>query len=52
MVKNFSRYIGSIFVEIVSINVCFESWSGYCFGQKLGAIGGYILDTSVVNLIV
>lgn len=32
IVKNFSRYVGSILVEVVSMDTCIESWSGLCFG--------------------
>lgn len=52
VVLNFSRFLGSILVELVSLDTCVESWSGLCFGKKIGRIGGDLLNTSVVSIIV
>ena len=52
LAKNFSRFIGSILAEVVSMDACVESWSGLCFGQKIGKIGGYLLDTSAESVII
>ena len=50
-VINFSRYIGTIMVEMITMEACVKSvWDGRCFGGKIGSIGGLILDVSATDL--
>lgn len=50
-VINFSRYIGTIMVEMITLDACIKSvWDGKCFGGKIGSIGGLILDISATDL--